>query len=67
MSSLTSSCTLDIVSADEPTLPRDAKEVEAELGAYLVKSVLGQTQNLDVASDLIPPRRRIESAGVHAG
>ncbi len=41
------------VSADETTLPRDAKEVEAELGAYLVKSALGLTQNLEYSRGYI--------------
>jgi hypothetical protein len=33
--------------SDHNGLPRDAKEVEAELTAYLVKSALGRTENLE--------------------
>lgn len=40
-------------SSDTATLARDVKEVEAELTAYLVKSSLGQTQNLEYSRGYI--------------
>jgi N-terminal domain of anti-restriction factor ArdC len=44
----------DLFSAhDTEKLPRDVKEVEAELTAYLVKSALGSTQNLEYSRGYI--------------
>ena len=43
----------NLLSTDTPTLPRDAKEVEVELTAYILKSTLGQTHGLEYSRGYI--------------